>query len=247
MDVSKIPFTLGLHEIAPGVYAYLQPDGGWGLSNAGLIIGKDESFLVDTLFDVEHTRIMLEIMAPITCRNPIVGALNTHDNGIQYPSWVDLGDHVWGNQLLPATTTIYAMTNCCHALSCAPLDGIKKLKTLPSTAFPTPYAEKWFKETFTKRFDHSTVDLRVPDVGLDKSTTVEIGGRKIELLYLGPAHTEGDMVAYLPDAKVLFAGDLLFFKGILLERPSDTRNSPGLGGSVLVMDQYPRSFPRHGY
>jgi len=42
---------------------------------------------------------------------------------------------------------------------------------------------------------------------------MEIGGRKIELLYMGPAHTDGDMVAYVPDSKVLYAGDLLFFKG----------------------------------
>jgi cyclase len=42
---------------------------------------------------------------------------------------------------------------------------------------------------------------------------VYVGGRKVELLYLGPAHTEGDMVAYVPDSKILFGGDLLFFNG----------------------------------
>lgn len=76
-----IPYNLGLHEVARGVFAYLQPDGGWGYSNAGLIVGENESFLVDTLFDVNHTRDMLQSMAYITDEKPITGALNTHENG----------------------------------------------------------------------------------------------------------------------------------------------------------------------
>ncbi|MGY8958581.1 MAG: MBL fold metallo-hydrolase, partial [Alphaproteobacteria bacterium] len=36
-------------------YAYLQPDGGWGWSNAGLIVDGDEVVLVDTLFDLKLT------------------------------------------------------------------------------------------------------------------------------------------------------------------------------------------------
>ena len=44
-------YERGLHEVADGVLAYLQPDGGWGWSNAGLICGDGASLLVDTLFD----------------------------------------------------------------------------------------------------------------------------------------------------------------------------------------------------
>ena len=55
-------YTKGLHEVADGVWAYLQPDGGWGWSNAGLIAGHDGSLLVDTLFDLRLTADMLEEM-----------------------------------------------------------------------------------------------------------------------------------------------------------------------------------------
>ena len=41
-------YTKGLHELGNGAYAYLQPDGSWGWSNAGLIIDEDQSLLVDT-------------------------------------------------------------------------------------------------------------------------------------------------------------------------------------------------------
>ena len=55
-------YSKGLHEIADGVWAYLQPDGGWGWSNAGLITGDGSSLLVDTLFDLRLTAEMLEAM-----------------------------------------------------------------------------------------------------------------------------------------------------------------------------------------
>ena len=58
-------YSLGLHEVADGIHAYLQPDGGWGWSNAGLIVGDGTSLLVDTLFDLRLTQNMLDAMAPV--------------------------------------------------------------------------------------------------------------------------------------------------------------------------------------
>lgn len=55
----KISFTKGLHQIGEGIYTYLQPDGSWGLNNAGLIVSKNQALLVDTLFDYKHTGEML--------------------------------------------------------------------------------------------------------------------------------------------------------------------------------------------
>ena len=58
-------YTRGLHELADGIWAYLQPDGGWGWSNAGLITGDGGSLLVDTLFDLRLTAEMLEQMRDV--------------------------------------------------------------------------------------------------------------------------------------------------------------------------------------
>ena len=55
----KIAYERGLHELGDGLYAYLQPDGGWGWSNAGLITDAGTSLLVDTLFDRKLTTGML--------------------------------------------------------------------------------------------------------------------------------------------------------------------------------------------
>src|SRR3954470_9749851 len=94
----NVAYEKGLHELGDGLHAYLQPDGGWGWSNAGLITADGTSLLVDTLFDLRLTQEMLEAMRPLTERNPIDAAMNTHGNG----------DHCWGNQLLPAETRMYA-------------------------------------------------------------------------------------------------------------------------------------------
>ena len=58
----KWQYTRGLHEIGNGNYAWLQPDGSWGWSNAGLVTDGGASLLVDTLFDLKLTRDMLHAM-----------------------------------------------------------------------------------------------------------------------------------------------------------------------------------------
>lgn len=74
-------FEKGLVEVGEGIHAYLQPDGSWGWSNAGLVRGGDESVLVDTLFDLHLTREMLDAMTPLTGGAPISTVVNTHANG----------------------------------------------------------------------------------------------------------------------------------------------------------------------
>ena len=83
-------YTKGIHEVGDGCFAYLQPDGGWGWSNAGLIVGEGTSLLVDTLFDLHLTADMLGAMAPHTAGAPIGTLVNTHANG----------DHCYGNELV---------------------------------------------------------------------------------------------------------------------------------------------------
>ncbi len=55
-------YAKGLQEVGDGFYAYLQPDGGWGWSNAGLVVDGERSLLIDTLFDLSLTEQMLRTM-----------------------------------------------------------------------------------------------------------------------------------------------------------------------------------------
>lgn len=83
---SKWAYTKGLHDLGNGCYAYLQPDGSWGWSNAGLVADSGESLLVDTLFDLKLTREMLDTMrrAEPKAATKIRTLVNTHSNGDQF-------------------------------------------------------------------------------------------------------------------------------------------------------------------
>ena len=50
----------------------------------------------------------------------------------------------------------------------------------------------------------------VPQIGIDQRATIALGGEKIELVFMGHGHSRGDLVIYLPERRVLFAGDLVF-------------------------------------
>jgi glyoxylase-like metal-dependent hydrolase (beta-lactamase superfamily II) len=41
---------------------------------------------------------------------------------------------------------------------------------------------------------------------------VYLGGRRVELMHLGRAHTAGDIVAWVPDAGVMFTGDIVEYR-----------------------------------
>ncbi|HLB10570.1 MAG TPA: MBL fold metallo-hydrolase [Gemmatimonadaceae bacterium] len=55
-----------------------------------------------------------------------------------------------------------------------------------------------------------------PDVPIAHDTTVTLGGRRFVIDVPGTAHTPGDLVIWLPDARVLFAGDLLIEDGVAM-------------------------------
>ena len=104
--MSKWQYTKGLHDLGAGCFAYLQPDGSWGFSNAGLIVDRDQTLLVDTLFDLKLTGEMLgEMRAAVPAARSISRLVNTHDNG----------DHTFGNQLV-ADAEIIASRACAEEM-----------------------------------------------------------------------------------------------------------------------------------
>jgi 2-keto-4-pentenoate hydratase/2-oxohepta-3-ene-1,7-dioic acid hydratase in catechol pathway/glyoxylase-like metal-dependent hydrolase (beta-lactamase superfamily II) len=191
-----VPYTRGLHEVADKVWAWTLPDGGYGWSNAGLIAGDGASLLVDTLFDLALTREMFAAMKPITARAPITDALITHSNG----------DHTHGNQLLDASVRIIAAKDTAEEIAHGmPAELLAMTQTRDLGPVATPYARERFGH-----FDFSGIDVRNADQTFDRELTIDVGGRRVDLLNLGPAHTAADSVVHVPDAGVLFGGDLLF-------------------------------------
>jgi cyclase len=196
----NIAYEKGLHELGDGLYAYLQPDGGWGWSNAGLVTAGGTSLLVDTLFDLDLTRAMLEAMRPITESNPLDSAVNTHANG----------DHCFGNQLLPDSTALYGTKRAVEEMQAAPPPLVNWLFKTPDEK--DPVFVEWARENFGPfRFDD--VELRLPSQTFEDRLDISVGDRDVSFIDLGPAHTGSDSIVHVPDADVAFTGDLLFIEG----------------------------------
>jgi glyoxylase-like metal-dependent hydrolase (beta-lactamase superfamily II) len=138
-------------------------------------------------------------MRPVTAERPIVHAVNTHGNG----------DHWFGNQLLPDGIPIIAT-----AAAIEDMQAVQPslMHALASVSGLPPELEAFIRRAFGS-FDFSDIEPRLPTETFQVSHELAVGGRRVELLELGPAHTAGDAVAYVPDAGVVFTGDLLFIEG----------------------------------
>ena len=193
----KIPYSTGLHEVADGVFAWLQPDGGWGWSNAGLLATDGGSLLVDTLFDLELTRTMLDAMAPITDTRPIGTLVNTHANG----------DHCYGNSLVTAAEVVTTEA-AAREMGAVPPSALVALLQADMGEVTNDYVQQAFGS-----FTFEGITVPEPTRTFTGRLQIEIGGNQVHLEQVGPAHTAGDLLVYLPDASTVFTGDILFVMG----------------------------------
>jgi cyclase len=187
-------YTKGLHDLGNGCYAYLQPDGTWGYSNAGLVVDSGESLLVDTLMDLKLTGEMLDRMR---AAEPSAAAIRTLVNTHSNP------DHTNGNQLI-ADAQIIASTAC--------LEEMKEQSSAPRYPM-TGEAGAFFQEVLGSRFDFTGIRPVLPSRTFDRKLTLHVGSKEVQFFELGPAHTRGDIVAFVPADKTVFTGDILFAGG----------------------------------
>lgn len=187
-------YTRGLHDLGNSVYAYLQPNGSWGWSNAGLIVDGDISLLVDTLYDLKLTGEMLEQMRRAALAAVQIDILvNTHSNG----------DHVNGNQLVPDARRIASRGTS---------EGMKKE---PSPAMMATIRDNAPQGSFQKYILGNFAfgpEITVPEPTeiFESQLDLFVGSKPISLYEVGPAHTQGDTLIYVPGDKVVFTGDILF-------------------------------------
>jgi cyclase len=204
-------FEGGLTEVGPGVQAWLQPNGLLGESNAALVVGDGASLLVDTLWDPQLTRRMLGGMAPLTERAPIKSLVNTHSDG----------DHWWGNQEVPGAEII-ATESARAVMEAESPAEMKRFGALAGAlrlagSLPIPYPRRGdvaaiagYVSNLLAPFSFDEVRLVPPTRTFSRELELEVGGREVRLLEVGPAHTPGDLIVWVPDAKVAIAADILF-------------------------------------
>ena len=169
-----------VEEVSPGVYAYIQLDGTWGLNNTGFITGGDAVSVIDTCFTEARTRAFLQAMRQVSDL-PVGTLVNTHHHG----------DHTHGNYLLHGAS-IVGHELCRQAV----------IETGLHTLHPLFPGVVW-----------GDLELAPPFITFRERLDLFVNDLKLELHYMGPAHTTNDVVVWLPDRKLLFTGDLVFNGG----------------------------------
>ena len=197
--MTNASFRKGLVDIGHGNWAYLQPDGSWGYSNAGLITDSGESLLVDTLFDLPLTQAMLDTMADATPDARVIDTLvNTHANG----------DHCYGNSLV-GNARIIASRSSAEEMDNVPA---AMMAELIRRADELGAAGAYFRKIFGA-FEFEGIDPAPPTDTFEYHLDLSVGSKTVELWEVGPAHTRGDVIIYAPDDGVVFTGDILFIEG----------------------------------
>jgi cyclase len=176
-----------LRKVAPNVYAYLQ-GGGPGISNAGvsnalMIEGKDSLLAMDATQGPIPARSFIAAAKQATGGKEFTRLVNSHHHG----------DHVNGNQFFTHAEIIshpYCREECIKAAAITP----KEWTVTPGIA------------------DKEEPRVLVPpSVTFQDDLVYHIDGTEVQFRFGGPAHTWGDMMAYFPQYKILFAADVAFF------------------------------------
>ena len=197
---SAMGYTKGLHEVADGVWAYLQPDGGWGWSNAGLISRRRR------LPPGGHA-----VRPAPHGRDAGADARRRPRRPSASPRWstrtptatTATATRSWGDRR--SSRRPAAPRRCC---SCRRPPWRPCCARRTRSAPPGAFVQRIFSP-----FSFEDVPLAVPTRTFERQLDLRVGGRPVSLLEVGPAHTAGDAVVQLADDGVVFTGDILFHGG----------------------------------
>ena len=225
------PYQRGLNDLGNGHWAWLQPDGSWGWSNAGLVTDGDQSLLVDTLFDLKLTREMLDAMrASVPAAREIPRLVNTHSNG----------DHCNGNELLSGAEII-ASTACAEEM---PHENPAGMAAMKRQAAELGELGEFFLHCFGA-FHFEGITQTPPTRTFEDRFELVVGDKTVQLYQVGPAHTRGDTLVHVPADRVVYSGDILFIEGHPIMWAGPVSNWIGACERILALEPA-QVVPGHG-
>jgi cyclase len=176
-----------VEEVSAGIYAYIQPDGTWWINNTGFVVGASRVAAVDACATEARTRGFLDAIAATAGPRPVRTLVNTHHHG----------DHTHGNYLF-GDATIIAHERCREEILADGPPGTSKLVT---------------SGTWTD-VEWGEIQTAPPFLTYTDRVSLYVDELKCEVIHVGtPAHSTNDSIVWIPERRVLFAGDLLFNGG----------------------------------
>lgn len=187
----------GLTQVSDSLYLWSPPLGEtWGLANCLLVAGPG-ALLVDTPYDGPMSQALqaaAEQALPRDCR--IETVVNTHANG----------DHSYGNAFFPGAEIISTTASLEHLCAEPTPQQMHHL----SRNLPAEDPLGWYMALHFSRFEYSGTEITPPTRTFTGTLQLTAGGSRVDLIEVGPAHTDGDLIVHLPEHGVVCAGDIVF-------------------------------------
>jgi glyoxylase-like metal-dependent hydrolase (beta-lactamase superfamily II) len=142
---------------------------------------------------------MLDAMRDVTpAAQQIDMVINTHANG----------DHCYGNQLVQGAKIVASLRTAEEMAALPPQAMAGLMAQTPHFGGVGEYLQHIFGP-----FAFEGITFVPPTTTFEGELTLQVGDRKVRLIEVGPAHTLGDTLVYVPADRVVFSGDILFNGG----------------------------------
>lgn len=184
-------------EVADGVFAGISPYRGISWANAGFI-NKGEGLVYDTFFDLFHAREMREAFKEVSNGGSPAYVVNSHYNS----------DHAWGNKVFEDACIIMHKEASRERLT----ENISWMDSVIRRGKDSPEStsgERFFAAEF-EGFDLEGVEWLLPNIEIKDDISIRLGDTEVMIYNVAPAHSDSDLLMWMPKEKVLFAGDVVF-------------------------------------
>ena len=177
----------------------MQPTGGWGWSNAGLIADSGQTLLVDTLYDLKLTaRCWTSMRAAVPAQR--------YRHAGEHP--LQRRPHL--RQPVGAGAQIIASQKCYDEMKEIDVEARRQeLKNWQALGD----AGLFQHENLDGNFDFEGIVLTMPTKTFERELDLRVGDKAVKLVEVGPAHTRGDILIHVPQDKTVFTGDIVFSNG----------------------------------
>ena len=207
-----------VHKLADGVYALIHKIGGMAVGNSGLVDLGGHTLVFDTFLSLQAAR-DIPVLAKKLGLPPVQYVVNSHYHN----------DHVRGNPVFSDKVRIISTRRTAQLIEKKePLEMEAEKKYAPkqlaryNRLLENYSGDKTAREYLNLKMwqgyfkalveDKTRLATRIPDVVFDDEKIIRGSQRTAILMCLGGGHTESDLVLYLPEDQILFAGDLVFIQ-----------------------------------
>lgn len=196
-------------ELAEGVYAVIEREKMTG-SNAGIIDLGNHTIIFDTFLNIDAARELRQISEKLTGKVASF-VINSHSHT----------DHIIGNSLFSNSAVIISSEFTRKEIEKSKEEfsiekgqypeRIKEIEDMMSTKEDqTEIANLNNELLFLRNLVKNNVDIVVPNVSIHNKIILHGSKRNLHITAYNAAHSKGDVIAYLPEEKICFTGDILF-------------------------------------